>query len=147
MQRDSDTYISQALEEFVTETQAQYDAALAHKADDDMKDEIAFWKAQRNAFVKAQHHFARGVRLNETPSGYTVASASRPDSIHRLYKIGDVGDIWTCSCEAGERGVFHWHTALVAGYERGAQLVPGQLIEVPSWAAEEDAQLIELMAA
>jgi hypothetical protein len=68
MQHDRDSYITQALEEFVRETQTLLDAALAHKADDDMHDEIAFWKAQRNAFVKAQHYFARGVRLTATPA-------------------------------------------------------------------------------
>ncbi len=86
------------------------------------------------------------MRLTATPSGYTVPSASRPGSlIHRLYKVGEV---WGCSCEADERGVFLWHTALIHAVERGSELAALDTIpDVPAWAAEEDAQLIELLAA
>jgi hypothetical protein len=118
---DSDAFIAAALEEFVTETQTLLDAALAQKpADADVRDEIKFWRAQRNAFVKAQHYFGQGVRLTQTPSGYTVPSASRPGAlVHCCYKVGD---IWACSCEAGEKGFFHWHTALIHAVERGLEL-------------------------
>ena len=148
-----DTFIAAALEEFVVDTANLLRAALASpepKSSADLKDEIAFWKAQRNAFVKAQHYFANGVRLSQTPTGYTVASASRPGAlIHRCYKVGDV---WGCSCEAGQRGQFHWHTALICGYERGYELADleddGDDAEtLPTRLADEDAQLLALIAA
>jgi hypothetical protein len=113
-----DTFIAAALEDFVVDTANLLAAAEKQKPRDaDVLDEIRFWRAQRNAFVKAQHYFAQGVRLSQTASGYTVPSASRPGAlVHRLYKVGDV---WDCSCEA--RG-FCWHHALVCGEERGHEL-------------------------
>lgn len=113
-----DTFIAAALEEFVTDTAHLLDAARQQKPLD--RDEIDFWKRQSNAFVKAQTYFLQGVRLTATPSGYTVPSASRPGAlVHRLYRVGGV---WHCSCEAGQRGIFHWHAAMVAVYERGYEL-------------------------
>jgi len=137
-------YIGQALEEFVTETQTLFDASLAQHLID--KDEIAFWRAQRNAAVKAQSYYLTGVRLTQTPSGYTVASASRPGAlVHRMYKVGDV---WACSCEVGNRGIAHWHTALLHAYERGAELAALDATPaMPARLADEDAALLELMAA
>lgn len=152
---DRDPYIAAALDEFVKDTQNLLDAADRAKAtaedagDPDVVSEIKYWRAQRNAFVKAQHYFHQGVRLTETASGYTVASASRPGAlVHRCYKVGDV---WGCSCEAGERGIFHWHTALVAAYERGAELATLErtipdVPPMPVWIADEDAQLLALAA-
>lgn len=118
MQTRIDTYIAAALEDFVVDTANLLAAAEATRPRDaDVLDEIRFWKAQRNAFTKAQHYFVNGVRLSATASGYTVPSASRPGAlVHRLYKVGD---IWACSCEA--RG-FCWHHALVCGEERGHEL-------------------------
>lgn len=152
-----ESFIASALEEFVTETARLLVAAQQHPAaaiDTDAQDEIKFWKAQSNAFVKAQHYFLRGVRLTATPSGYTVPSASRPGAlIHRLYKVGEV---WGCSCEAGQRGIFHWHAAMVAGYERGYELADlesqdetagGDGPTLPAWMVQEDAELITLLAA
>lgn len=114
----TDTFTAQALEELVQETQTLLAAAQRQQPSD--KEEIAFWRAQRNAFVKAQTYFLQGVRLTETPSGYTVPSASRPGAlVHRCWRVGGV---WVCSCEAGEKGIFHWHTALICAVERGGEL-------------------------
>jgi hypothetical protein len=30
--------------------------------------------------------------------------------------------VWVCSCEAGEKGIFHRHTATLAVIERAAEL-------------------------
>ena len=110
-----DTFIAAALEEFVTDTARLLDAARQQKPLD--RDEIAFWRAQSNAFVKAQTYFLNGTRLTATPSGYTVPSASRPGClIHRCYRVGG---IWHCTCEAR---VFCWHAATIAAYERGYEL-------------------------
>lgn len=116
-----DTFIAAALEDFVVDTANLLAAAEATRPRDaDVLDEIKFWRSQNRAFVKAQHYFANGVRLSATPSGYTVPSASRPGAlVHRLHRAGGV---WLCTCEAGQRGVFHWHAALIAGYERGYEL-------------------------
>lgn len=147
-----DTFISQALEEFVADTQNLLDAALRStepKRSADVLDEIRFWKGQRNAFTKALHYFGQGVRLAAHAGAYTVPSASRPGAlVHRLSKTGD---IWLCSCEA--RG-FCWHAALLAGTERGHELADLERRDdaddgptPPAWAIDEDAQLIELLAA
>lgn len=113
-----DDFVSQALEEFVTDTTALLSTAQQARPLD--REEISFWRRQVNAFVKAQTYYLNGVRLTPTPSGYTVPSASRPGAlIHRYHHAGGV---WVCSCEAGERGDFHWHTALIAAYERGGEL-------------------------
>jgi hypothetical protein len=102
--------VDAALEELVIDTQRLYDAR-----DKANPDECEFWKRQRNAFVKAQSFWLRGTRPTPTPSGYLVPSASRPGALeHRCYQIGGV---WTCTCEAGERGEFHWHAALVNAIE------------------------------
>jgi len=147
-----ESFIAAALEEFVTDTHRLLLAAEKHPqatTDTDVKEEIKFWCSQYNAFVKAQHRFLNGVRLTATASGYTIPSASRPGAlIHRLYKTGD---IWLCSCEA--RG-FCWHHALVCGYERGLELADLESREdaddgptPPAWMADEDAQLLTLLAA
>ena len=49
-----------------------------------------------------------------------------------MYKVGEV---WGCSCEAGVKGVFHWHTALIAGYERGLELADLETPNVAAWNA------------
>jgi len=138
-----DTCIARALEEFVTETQTLFDASLAQHLVD--KDEIRFWRAQRNAAVKAQSYYLAGVRLTQTPTGYTVPSASRPGAlVHRMYRVGGV---WACSCEAGERGIAHWHTFLLHAYERGAELAAlDALPPLPRWLADDDAALLDYAA-
>lgn len=101
--------IAAVLEELSGDAQRLYDASTGP----DQKEERAFWRCQKNAFNKALHYFSLGVRLTPTPSGgYTVPSASdRGATIHRCWKLGGV---WCCSCDAHS---FHWHTALIAGYE------------------------------
>lgn len=115
----TDAFIAQALEEFVADTQHLLDAAQQQKPRD--RQEIAFWRRQANAFHKAQYQFLHmGVRLQPTPSGWLIPSASNPGSqIHRAIQHGGV---WVCSCKAGELSQFHWHVALIAAYERGAEL-------------------------
>src|SRR5690242_503295 len=84
----------------------------AHQGSPDIKSEIAFYKRQYNAFVKAAYHWGRGVRPVATPRGWIVPSGSRAGMVHEIVTHGGV---WVCgpSCEA--RDAFHWHTALVAG--------------------------------
>jgi hypothetical protein len=113
-----ESLIAAALEELVGDTERLLAAAQEQKPID--KEEIAFWKRQRNAFVKAQTYWLQGVRPVWTGSAYNVPSASRPGAVvHRCYKVGG---IWVCSCEAGERGIFHWHTALIGAMERAEEL-------------------------
>jgi hypothetical protein len=133
-----DDHITAALEEFIADTQRLYDAAQQQTPRD--KTEISYWRAQLNAFPKAHLRYLEGARLTATSTGYLIPSASRPGAlVHRCFKIGD---IWSCSCEAGERGMFHWHTALICAYERGAELAT--LATIPAWIADEDAQLAAL---
>lgn len=102
--------VGAALEELVIDTQQLYDTR-----DRANPDECAFWKRQRNAFVRAQSQWLKGTRPTPTASGYLVPSASRPGALeHRCYQVGGV---WTCTCEAGERGEFHWHAALINAIE------------------------------
>lgn len=113
-----DAYTAAALEAYTEEAQRLLDQALAQKERD--QDEISYWRAQLRAFTKALHYFSNGVRLTPTPTGYTLPSASRPGAVvHRLWRVGG---IWHCSCEAGEKGIFHWHAALIAGYDRALDL-------------------------
>lgn len=111
----TESYISQALEEFVTDTQSLLDDSERQQPRN--KEEIAYWRKQRNAFVKAQTYYLQGVRLTQTPSGYTVPSASRPGAL--IHRCTRAGEIWICSCEARS---FCWHSALIHGYERGCEL-------------------------
>jgi hypothetical protein len=113
--------ISEVLDDVVRETQKQLeDATKVRPMDDEATAEVRFWRSQRNAYTKAQHYFESGVRLVATPSGYTVPSASRPGAlVHQLHQAGGV---WLCSCEAGDKGILHWHTALVSAYDRADEL-------------------------
>lgn len=114
----SDSFVLQAFEELITDTQSLFDAATQSKPAD--KEEISFWRRQRNAFVNAQSDWLDGVRPTSTPSGYLFPSSSRPGALrHRCWQLGD---IWVCSCEAGEKGIFHRHTALLAVLERAAEM-------------------------
>jgi hypothetical protein len=113
-------FTAQALEEFVTETQTLLDGALAQTPRDaDVKDEISFWRRQRQAYINARADYELGRRLIPTETGYLAPSASHPGQFHRCWKAGGV---WLCTCPAGERGHFHRHTALISAYERGAEL-------------------------
>lgn len=108
--------ITAALEELLDQAQRQLNLATNDGAD---KEERAFWRRQRNAFVNAEADWLEGRRPLETPTGYLLPSASRPGSFHRCWKAGDV---WCCSCEAGESGLFHRHTALICAIERAEEL-------------------------
>lgn len=116
-------HIPGLLEDYIAEIQTHLDEALKLRPiDDETKAEVAFWRAQRNAFTKALHNFQRGYRLTPTPSGYTVPSASRPGAL--VHYLSRLGEVWTCTCEAGEKGILHWHTALLQAYERAAEQLP-----------------------
>ena len=108
--------VSAALEELVGEAQRALNIALSENAD---KDEKAFWRRQRNAFVNAEADWLEGRRPRETASGYLLPSASRPGAYHRCWRAGGV---WCCSCEAGEQGLFHRHTALICALERAMDI-------------------------
>jgi hypothetical protein len=111
-----DHLVTAALEALLDEAQRSLNVAIAEDAD---KEEKAFWRRQRNAFVNAEADWLQGRRPTETPTGYLLPSASRPGAFHRAWRAGDV---WCCSCEAGEAGLFHRHTALICAIERAADL-------------------------
>lgn len=114
----SDSFVTQALDELIADTQSLLDSSLQTSPRD--KEEISFWKRQRNSFVNAQADYLAGTRPLITPSGYLMPSISRPGGLmHRCWQLGG---IWTCSCEAGEKGLFHRHTALISAIERAAEL-------------------------
>jgi hypothetical protein len=113
----ADEYITAALDELVTDTQSLLDAAGEQKPID--QEELKFWRRQRNAYVNAAGDWADGLRPHLTPTGYILRSASHPGETHRAWQVGG---IWTCSCRAGELGVFHRHTALISAIERAAEL-------------------------
>lgn len=117
----ADSYVLAALDELITDTQSLLDAALLAKPRDaDAKDEIAYWKRQRNSFVNALADWTDGLRPTPALGGYLFPSSSRPGSLrHRVWRQGGV---WACSCEAGEKGFFHRHTATVAALLRAAEL-------------------------
>lgn len=113
----SDQFISAAFEELISDTQNLLTAALAQKPYD--KDEAKFWRSQRAAYVNAHGDWLAGLRPLPTESGYILRSASVPGQTHRAWKVGG---IWTCSCKAGDLGLFHRHTALISALERAAEL-------------------------
>lgn len=113
----SDAFIAQAFEELITDTQNFFDSAAAQTPRD--KDEVKFWRSQRAAYVNAQGDWLDGLRPIATDSGYILRSASVPGQTHRAWKVGG---IWTCSCKAGDRRIFHRHTALISAIERAAEL-------------------------
>jgi hypothetical protein len=115
----SESFVTQAFDELITDTQNLFAAAMQSTPID--KDEAAFWRRQRNAFVNAQADWIEsGFRPTPTESGYLFPSSSRPGSLrHRVWQLGGV---WVCSCESGERGLFHRHTATIAVLERAAEL-------------------------
>lgn len=113
----TDSFISAAFEELISDTQSLFESAVAAKPID--KDEVKFWRSQRAAFVNAQGDWLSGLRPVATESGYILRSASVPGQTHRAWKVGG---IWTCSCKAGDRGIFHRHTALINVIERAAEM-------------------------
>lgn len=125
----ADAFIAEAFKELIADTQAMYLATMdqppAKSADtaerDAWKEEVAFWRRQRNAFVNAESDwYELGYRPSPTPNGYLFPSSSRPGALrHRVWQAGGV---WCCDCEAGTRGLFHRHTATIAVLERAAEL-------------------------
>lgn len=113
----ADTFMAAAFDELLTDTQNLLDATIAQKPYD--KDEARYWRSQRTAYVNAQGDWLDGLRPIATDSGYILRSASQPGRTHRAWRLGG---IWTCSCTAGDRGIFHRHTALISVIERASEL-------------------------
>jgi hypothetical protein len=105
----SPDHIIAALESLLDTAQRAYDST-----DRSDKEERAFWRRQRNAFINAQADVLAGRLPLVSGAAYLMPSASRPGAYHRCYREGG---IWLCSCEAGERGDFHRHTALITAIE------------------------------
>jgi hypothetical protein len=64
----------------------------------------------RNALNKAALDLASGVLPVLTPDGWLVPSATRGGVVHRVRQQGSV---WSCGCEAGERGQPCRHASLM----------------------------------
>lgn len=119
------TLVASALEELTRECHTQIDrlAAQPKQGDPDVKAETKFWLSQYRAFTKAAYYWQQGIRPTVSTSGaWLIPSASRPGSV--VHECAKHGGIWVCgpSCEAGKRGVFHWHSALIGGIERAFEL-------------------------
>lgn len=96
------------------------------QGDPTVKEERQFWTRQQRAFDKALHYWLSGVRPTRTPSGdWLIPSGSQAGRV--IHRITRHGGVWVCgdSCEAGRRGVFHWHSALIVGIERAEELAEG----------------------
>lgn len=117
--------IASALEELAQRC-ADHLAGLATQSDQGdptVRDERAFWLKQQRAFDKALHYWLKSVRPTRTPSGdWLIPSGSQGGAV--VHRASRIGGVWACgeSCEAGRRGIFHWHPALIAGIERAEEL-------------------------
>jgi len=119
------TLVAAALEELTRDCHDQIDRLAAQRGQGDptVKDETKFWLAQYRAFTKASYFWARGVRPAVSDSGaYLIPSASQPGAV--VHEATRHGGVWVCgpTCEAGKRGVFHWHSALLNAIERAMEL-------------------------
>lgn len=112
--------IAAALETLLDAAQRTYDLSDRHD-----KEERAFWRRQRNAYINAQADFLSGRIPLVSGDAYLMPSASRPGAYHRCWRVGGV---WCCSCEAGDQGVFHRHTALISAIEYAMDLVEQGLV-------------------
>lgn len=117
--------IAAALEELMGECHTQIDrlARQSKQGDPDVKAESRFWLAQYRAFTKALHYWQQGVRPTVSTSGaWLIPSASRPSAV--VHEMTKHGGVWACgpTCEAGGRGIFHWHSALIQGIEKAMEL-------------------------
>jgi hypothetical protein len=117
--------VAAALEELTRDCHTQIDrlAAQPKQGDPDVKDETKFWLSQYRSFTKAAYHWARGVRPAVSDAGaWLIPSASQPGAV--VHEVTRHGGVWVCgpTCEAGKRGVFHWHSALIQGIERAREL-------------------------
>jgi hypothetical protein len=74
---------------------------------------------------------------------YLMPSASRPGAYHRCWREGGV---WLCSCEAGEQGLFHRHTALISAIEVALDQIEQGLVgeQEPEPEEEDDTSDIEV---
>jgi len=112
--------IAAALESLLDTAQRTYDQCDRHDAE-----ERAFWRRQRNAYINAQADFLAGRVPLVAGDAYLMPSASRAGAYHRCWRAGGV---WLCSCEAGEQGVFHRHTALISAIEYAVDLLDQGLV-------------------
>jgi hypothetical protein len=136
--------ITEVLADAIAETDKHVKTLLAIPArqrDEDTRDELSFWKRQRQAYTNALADFEQGRRLIATEDGYLAPSTSRPGTFHRCYRAGGV---WMCSCEAGDQGVFHRHTALISAYERADELAVLAMPSEPLDPALSEAELTAL---
>jgi hypothetical protein len=113
--------IAAALETLLDTAQRTYDAT-----DREDKEERGFWRRQRNAFANALGDVKEGRLPLTIDNGYLLPSASRPGTFHRCWREGGV---WLCSCESGENGQFHRHTALIGAIEYAIDLIEQELID------------------
>lgn len=116
--------LAAALESLLDTAQRTYD-----QCDRSDKEERAFWRRQRNAYINAQADVLAGRLPLVAGDAYLVSSASRPGAYHRCWREGGV---WRCSCTAGdlggENGAFHRHTALISAIEYAIDLIEQELV-------------------
>lgn len=114
--------ITQALDDILADVQVDLDrlARGVEQGEPDAKSEAKYFRSQRTAYQNALALYQQGTRISWTGRSATIPSSSRPGALaHRLWRDGG---IWRCSCEAGERGVFCKHHALLTAYERAGEL-------------------------
>lgn len=114
--------ITQALDDILDDIQVDLDrlARGVEQGEPDAKAEAKYFRSQRTAYQNALGLYTQGARITWTGRSATIPSSSRPGALaHRLWRDGG---IWRCSCEAGERGVFCKHHALLTAYERAGEL-------------------------
>ena len=115
--------ITKALDDILDDIQVDLDrlARGAEQGEPDAKAEAKYFRSRRTAYQNALGLYAQGTRITWTGRSATIPSSSRPGALsHRLWQDGGV---WRCSCEAGDKGLFCKHHALLTAYERAGELV------------------------
>ncbi len=115
--------ITQALEDILADIQVDLDrlARGTVQGEPDAAKEAKYFRAQRGRYQDALAMHQGGTRITWTGRSAVVPSSSRPGALaHRLWQDGGV---WRCSCEAGDKGLFCKHHALLTAYERAGELV------------------------
>lgn len=80
------------------------------QGDPDAKTERAYFAGQRRAYVKAQSHWLRGARPQDTSRAWLVPSATAAGVV---YRVSRQGEVLVCDCPAAENERLCWHKVLV----------------------------------
>src|SRR5690349_5342031 len=109
--------VARALASLIEQTHDAIDrlSAQPEQGEPSVKEELRYQLRDYNAYIKAAHQWALGVRPVALPNGSWLVPSRTTGGV--VYEVSKPEGFWRCgpNCKCEQ---FHWHTALMLGIER-----------------------------